>query len=296
MIEMEGLTRQFDGQTAVDHIDLHVGKGALFGFLGRNGAGKTTTLKMLSTVLRPSSGKARIGDREVVRDAKEVRRLIGVVGEGVELTRPFWTPVDYLTFFLGLHGLSRRQSTETARSWLERLDLWEHRNRPIGNFSSGMRKRLELCRALGHNPDVLLLDEPTKDLDIPGKREMWDLVRGTVKEEGATVFLCSHEAAEIQALCEDIAVIRTGKLKFIGALNALPDSVFKISGLSKHETAPIMESLPFVSYSTTGSACYVALRGSMAVDEVKNALASGGQAEYDVEEVNSFDERILAFL
>jgi ABC-2 type transport system ATP-binding protein len=295
VIEADGLTRQFDGRSAVDHLDLSVAKGALFGFLGRNGAGKTTTLKMLSTVLRPSSGTAQVGGHDVVKEPKEVRRLIGVVGEGVETTRPFWTPMDYLVFFLGLHGLTRRQAAETAEGWLGRLDLAEHRNRPIGDFSSGMRKRLELCRALSHDPEVLLLDEPTKDLDIPGKREMWDLVRSLSKGEGITVFLCSHEAAEIQALCEEIAVIRSGTLKFLGPLDSVPDSVFKVTGFSQ-KTTPSLEGLPLVSYARTGSALYLAFKEKVTSEEVRKAVESKGLSPSDVQEVRSFDERMLAFL
>lgn len=295
MIETQGLTRQFNGLTAVDHIDLSVEKGALFGFLGRNGAGKTTTLKMLSTVLRPSAGRARIGGHDVLQEPKEVRRLIGVVGEGVETTRPFWTPMDYLVFFLSLYGLSRRQSAEAARQWLERLDLAEQRNRPIGDFSSGMRKRLELCRALSHDPEVLLLDEPTKDLDIPGKREMWDLVRGLVREEGTTVFVCSHETAEIQALCREIAVIRSGKLNFRGSMDSLPDPVFRVAGAPPQKIVPVLEDLPVMSFARTGSALYVAFKDRTTPDAVKETIRLDGLA-VDVEEVHAFDERILAFL
>lgn len=295
MIETEGLTRRFDGFAAVDRLDLSVEKGALFGFLGRNGAGKTTTLKMLSTVLRPSSGVARIGGHDVLREPKDVRRLIGVVGEGVETTRPFWTPMDYLVFFLGLYGLSRRDAAEAARRWLERLDLAEQRNRPIGDFSSGMRKRLELCRALSHDPEVLLLDEPTKDLDIPGKREMWDLVRGLVREEGTTVFVCSHDTAEIQALCQEIAVIRSGKLNFRGSMDSLPDPVFKLAGAPPPQIVPVLEDLPVLSFARTGSTVYVAFRERTTPDEIKDTIRLDGRA-VDVEEVHAFDERILAFL
>ena len=295
MIETEGLTRQFDGITAVDRLDLSVDKGALFGFLGRNGAGKTTTLKMLSTVLRPSNGRARIGGHDVLREPREVRRLIGVVGEGVETTRPFWTPMDYLVFFLGLHGLTRRESAEAAKRWLERLDLAEHRNRPTGDFSSGMRRRLELCRALSHEPDVLLLDEPTKDLDIPGKREIWDIVRGLAREEGTTVFVCSHEAAEIQALCETIAVIRSGRLGYHGAVSTLPDPVFKVTGASPHDADLLLDRLPVLSSSNAGSALYLAFKERMTLEEVREAIRVDGR-DVDVQEVHAFDERILAFL
>ncbi len=297
MIETEGLSRQFDGLVAVDHLDLQVAKGALLGFLGRNGAGKTTTLKMLSTVLRPSGGRARVGDHDVVLEPMEVRRLIGVVGEGVETTRPFWTPLEYLGFFLGLRGLSRREALETTKLWLDRLDLAEHRNRPIGDFSSGMRKRLELCRALSHSPEVLLLDEPTKDLDIPGKREMWDLIRNLVAEEGTTVFLCSHEVAEIEALTNVIAIIRSGRLAYRGTLLDLPAVAIKVSGTEPRKAvSSIGDALPLISSAASGSTAYLAPVEHVTPAEVRSILGSKGVAFRAVEEVQSLDERILAFL
>ncbi len=297
MIETEGLTRQFDGLMAVDHLDLQVPEGVLFGFLGRNGAGKTTTLKMLSTVLRPSRGVARIKGHDVRKEASEVRKLIGVVGEGVETTRPFWTPLEYLGYFLGLRGLSRREAREITTRWLERLELSDHRNRPIGDFSSGMRKRLELCRALCHGPELLLLDEPTKDLDIPGKREMWDLIRGLVAEEGTTVFLCSHEVAEIEALTNEIAIIRSGRLGYMGRLDELPPSVIKVTGTDPERAASSLdEGLPLSSRSASGTSLYVAPSETAAPEEVKSILESSDVAFREVEMVSSLDERILAFL
>lgn len=297
MIETEGLTRQFDGLVAVDHLDLQVPEGSLFGFLGRNGAGKTTTLKMLSTVLRPSGGVARVKGHDVMREASEVRKLIGVVGEGVETTRPFWTPLEYLGFFLRLRGLSQKEARDIARQWLERLDLGSHRNRQIGDFSSGMRKRLELCRALCHGPELLLLDEPTKDLDIPGKREMWDLIRDLVAQEGTTVFLCSHEVAEIEALTTEIAIIRSGGLGYTGRLDDLPRSVIKVTGTDPEKAASsLKQSLPLVSQSASGTSLYSAPLETVAPGEVRSVLESSGVAFRDVEEVRSLDERILAFL
>ncbi|MFQ5919076.1 MAG: ABC transporter ATP-binding protein [Thermoplasmata archaeon] len=297
MIETAGLTRQFDGLVAVDRLDLRVPEGVLFGFLGRNGAGKTTTLKMLSTVLRPSGGAARIKGYDVHKEASEVRKLIGVVGEGVETTRPFWTPLEYLGYFLRLRGLSRMETRGIAMRWIERLELGNHRHRPIGDFSSGMRKRLELCRALCHSPELLLLDEPTKDLDIPGKREMWDLIRGLVSEEGTTVFLCSHEVAEIEALTNEIAIIRAGSLGYTGQLEDLPPSVIKITGTDPQQAASSLEQgLWILSRSASGTSLYVAPSEALAPDEVRSALESSNVAFRDVVEVQSLDERILAFL
>lgn len=297
MIETEGLTRRFDGLLALDHLDLVVAEGNLFGFLGRNGAGKTTTLKMLTTVLRPTSGTARIGGFDVQQEVSAVRRIIGAIGEGVETTRPYWTPMEYLRFFLGLRGLSAAQARAEAKRWLERLDLAAHRHRSIGDFSAGMRKRLELCRAFSAQPEVLLLDEPTKELDIPGKREMWDLIRGLVTEGGITVFLCSHEVAEIEALCGEIAIVRKGQLGYRGSLDGLPPVAIKVTGTDPTRAAVTLErGLPAVSHSTSGSNLYVASAQKVSTDEVRSLLESSGITFRDVAEVHGLDERILAFL
>lgn len=297
MIEMRNLTRVFNGLVAVDSLNLSVRKGSFFGFLGRNGAGKTTTLKILSTVLWPTDGGASLGGLDVVKDAVGVRRIIGVVGEGADTTRSSWTSVEYLEFFLRLHGVTRREARRVASEWLERLDLYEFRHRTIGDFSSGMRRRLELSRALAHQPEVLLLDEPTKELDIPGKREMWDFLKALVAEEGVTVFICSHEAAEIEALCEEIAVIRSGRLQYSGSVAGLPNFVYKVTGISHNAVAKaLQDKLPMLSVSGGRTTAYLAPEEGLTVEELQGFLGSAGLVPREVEEVHSFDERILAFI
>ncbi len=297
LIELNGLTRRFNGHTVVDDLSATVAEGSLFGFLGRNGAGKTTTLKMLSTVLRPTRGTARIGGYDIVSEAVEVRKLIGVVGEDVETTRPFWTPLEYLRYFLGLHSISRSQANIEARRWLERLELEDHRHRRIGEFSSGMKKRLELCRALSHQPQVLLLDEPTKELDIPGKREIWDLLKGLVSAESLTVFLCSHDAAEIEALCEDVGVVRLGSLTFTGILEALPDNVIRVVTGQRETVASILQSrLPLISHSMVGNSLYMAFDAGVSLGDVRSEIEARGISFSDIQEARSFDERILVLL
>src|SRR5204863_2663292 len=177
------------GVRAVDDLKLEVPRGSVFGFLGRNGAGKTTTVKMLSTVLYPSAGTAAVGGFDIRNEALKVRSIIGVIGEGTELARPFWTPMEYLRFFSRLQSGSTGALGEELKEWPARLDLADHANRPIGGFSAGMRKRLELCRVFLRHPEVLLLDEPTKELDIPGKREIWELLRDLATKEKVTLFL-----------------------------------------------------------------------------------------------------------
>ena len=297
MIETVGLTRAYDGLRAVDELTLGVPKGSVFGFLGRNGAGKTTTVKMLSTVLRPTSGTATVGGFDVWKEALKVRSIIGVIGEGTELARPFWTPMEYLRFFSRLQGGSDRNDRADLKDWLARLGLTAHAARPIGGFSSGMRKRLELCRVFSRHPEVLLLDEPTKELDIPGKREIWELLRKLATQEEVTLFLCTHDAAEIQAVCNRIAILRRGKLSFEGTKDELPKSVIRIEVESPDATCSRLEEASLaVSSSVAGSFVYAAFRDRKEPEAVRSELASVGISCRDVQEVDAFDERVLAFL
>ncbi|TLZ96117.1 MAG: ABC transporter ATP-binding protein [Methanobacteriota archaeon] len=297
MIETVGLTRAYDGVRAVDDLKLEVPKGSVYGFLGRNGAGKTTTVKMLSTVLHPTSGTATVGGFDVQSEALKVRSIIGVIGEGTELARPFWTPMEYLRFFSRLQGGSDGDAKAELKEWLGRLDLAAHANRPIGGFSAGMRKRLELCRVFSRHPEVLLLDEPTKELDIPGKREIWEFLRDLATGEKVTLFLCSHDATEIEALCDRIAILRQGKLSFQGSKGDLPRTVFRIeTGSPEQVQKYVTEHLPMASCSAIRNRLYVALREGMSPEGLKSSLQSAGLSIGGVAEVDAFDERVLAFL
>src|SRR5256885_1090519 len=280
-----------------DALPIWVPKGSVFGFLGRNGAGKTTTVKILSTVLRPTSGTATVGGFDVGKEALKVRSIIGVIGEGTELARPFWTPMEYLRFFSRLQGGSDRNARADLKDWLARLGLTAHAARPIGGFSSGMRKRLELCRVFSRHPEVLLLDEPTKELDIPGKREIWELLRKLATQEEVTLFLCTHDAAEIQAVCNRIAILRRGKLSFEGTKDELPKSVIRIEVESPDATCARLEETSLaVSSSVAGSFVYAAFRERKEPEAARSELASVGISCRDVQEVDAFDERVLAFL
>ena len=297
MIETVGLTRAYNGIRAVDDLTLEVPKGSVFGFLGRNGAGKTTTVKMLSTVLHPTGGTATVGGFDVRNEALKVRSIIGVIGEGTELARPFWTPMEYLRFFSRLQGGSAGIANAELKEWLGRLDLAAAANRPIGGFSAGMRKRLELCRVFSRHPEVLLLDEPTKELDIPGKREIWEILRDLATGEKVTLFLCSHDATEIEALCDRIAILRKGKLSFKGSKSDLPRTVFRIeTGSPESVQKYVTERLPMASCSAIRNRLYVALQEGMSPEGLESSMQSAGLSIGGVAEVDAFDERVLAFL
>ena len=297
VIEIDHLSRTFDGVKALAELSLEVKRGSIFGLLGRNGAGKTTTLKILSTILRPTRGAARIDGFDVVEQALKVRSIIGVIGEGTETTRPLWTATEYLRFFLGLHGLDRQTADRKGAKWLDELGLGTHTNRPIGDFSGGMKKRLELSRVFSQAPRVLLLDEPTKELDMPGKREIWEILRSLSKKEGLTVFLCSHDAAEITALCDSLAILREGTCSFLGSIGSLPSNVFRIESDSYDAVIHILgRTLPVLSHSLAGKFLYAAFEDGVTEGELENSLRTDRILKADVRAVHDFDERVLAYL
>ena len=219
-IEMEGVTRRFGDFTAVDNITLRIPKGHLYGFLGLNGAGKTTTIRMLTTLLPPTAGTARIWDHDVTRDPLSVRKLIGLVSDETSESQSTWTAREYLLYFARLRRIG------DPRSHVERLlddvglDVG-FRGRQIGTYSTGMKRRVEIARALMGRPKVLFLDEPTRGLDLPAKREMWNLLRRLAAEDGVTTFLSSHDSHEIRSLCDQISVIARGRLVYSGGASAL---------------------------------------------------------------------------
>lgn len=223
-IEIEGLSRAFGRRVALDQLHLEVPRGCIFGLLGLNGAGKSTTLRILSTLLRPTSGTARISGKDVVAEPREVRARLGIVGEESGRARISWRVGDYLTYFGGLHGLSKAEVRARATPMLGHLGVRDAPRRVLHELSAGNRKKVEIVRALLPRPGVLLLDEPTKDLDIPTKRLVWDFFRTMTSESRLTVLLTSHDPLEISALCSRLAVLREGVKVFDGDARYLRES------------------------------------------------------------------------
>jgi len=214
-LETEGLTRRFGSLVAVDKVSLRVPKGQLFGFLGLNAAGKTTTIRMLTTLLPPSAGSARLWGHDIVRQPLMVREIVGLVSDETSESQSEWTAREYLGYFARIRGLANAEST-IERS-LDNVGLERRfRSKLIGTYSTGMKRRVEIARALMGNPKVLFLDEPTRGLDLPAKRDMWKLLRDLATRENVTTFLSSHDAQEIRTLCTQISVISKGRLVFTG--------------------------------------------------------------------------------
>ncbi len=210
-VEISDLVREFKGGIrAVDGLGLEVAPGEIYGFLGPNGAGKTTTVRILTTLLRPTSGSARVAGHDVVRDADAVRRSIGVALQEAAID-PLMTGRELLRMQGALHGLRAGAARERAASLLERVGLVDAADRRVGGYSGGMRRRLDLALALVHRPVVLFLDEPTTGLDPTSRAALWRELRA-LNEEGTTVFLTTQYLEEAERLADRVGIIARGNL------------------------------------------------------------------------------------
>ena len=223
-IEAEGLVRRFGELEAVAGIDLVVEEGEIFGFLGPNGAGKSTAVRMLTTLLRPSDGWARVAGYDVVSEARLVRRSIGVALQDAAID-PLMTGNELLHLQAVLHGLNRSAARTRGADLLERVGLTAAADRRVGTYSGGMRRRLDLALSLVHEPVVLFLDEPTTGLDPMSRINLWDEVRKLNAEHGTTVFLTTQYLEEADQLADRIAIIDQGRIVREGEPAALKESV-----------------------------------------------------------------------
>ena len=210
MIIAEQLTKYFDDFLAVDHVSLMVPQGEVLALLGKNGAGKTTTIRMLTSILRPSSGSARIAGYDVVTQAEQVRASVGVLTENHGLYGRM-NADDYLKFFGNLYGLKSRDALNRSLPLLEMFDLAGVRQKRLGEYSKGMRQKLALVRALLHDPPVLLLDEPTSAMDPESARTVRDAIHH-LSGQGRTLLICTHNLAEGEELADRVAIIQVGKI------------------------------------------------------------------------------------
>ncbi len=246
MIEVEGLCKRFTVRertsafalkastrivTAVDNVSFSAKDGEVTGLLGPNGAGKTTTLRMLSTLLSSDAGSARIDGAELATERATVRQRLGVLGDAKGL---YWrlTARENINYFGRLQGLSAADSQHRTTALIDELGLHDLADRPTQGFSQGERMKVAIARALVHNPQTVLLDEPTNGLDIMSTRSMRDLIRG-LKTQGKCVLFSSHIMQEVAALCDRIVIMNKGRAVFSGT----PQEVLTTTGLNSLEDA-----------------------------------------------------------
>jgi ABC-2 type transport system ATP-binding protein len=224
-IEATDLVREFKkGPRAVDGIDLRVEAGEVYGFLGPNGAGKSTTVHMLTTLLPPTSGSARVGGHDVVREGPEVRAAIGAALQEAALD-PFLTGAEHMRLQTALHGIRGAESRRRSDALLSRVGLSQAGDRKVGGYSGGMKRRLDLALALVHEPRILFLDEPTTGLDVQSRSALWDEVQRLATESGVTVFLTTQYLEEADVLADRIGIIDHGRIVAEGTPEALKDEI-----------------------------------------------------------------------
>ncbi|MGC4934248.1 ATP-binding cassette domain-containing protein [Gordonia sp. DT30] len=222
-IEAHGLVKTFGRNRAVDGVDLAVPTGSVYGVLGPNGAGKTTTVSMLATLLRPDAGTAKVFGYDVVADAVAVRSLVGVTGQYASVDEDL-TATQNLVVFARLLGFSRKAARTRADELLEEFSLNDAADRPLKNFSGGMRRRLDLAASLIDTPPLLFLDEPTTGLDPRTRAQMWDTIRNLVRR-GSTVLLTTQYLDEADQLADRIAVIDHGRVIADDTADGLKNSI-----------------------------------------------------------------------
>ena len=217
------LTKKFGEFTAVDHLNLSIEEGEIFGLLGPNGAGKTTTLLMLTTVIKPTEGTAYVGEYDITKEPDKARRLVGMAFQEPKL---MWvmTPWAVLNWHAKVCGLSSSERKQRVKWALTELGLWEDRHKSVHTFSGGMRKRVEVAKILIQRPKIAIVDEPTTQIDIVGKHRIWNMIRA-LRDEGSTIILATNELYEADILSDRVAIMHRGKLLVCDSPKKLKDSI-----------------------------------------------------------------------
>lgn len=233
-IQTQQLTRLFGTQTAVAELDLSVQQGEVFGFLGHNGAGKTTTIRLLNGILNPTKGSASVLGLSPEREGRALRQRTGILTETPAIDERL-TGYANLAIYADLYGIP--QKSARINQMLETFELADRAHEKAGGYSKGMKQRLALARALIHDPEILFLDEPTAALDPIGTRQVHDIISHLSRDEGRTIFLCTHNLPEAQRLCDRVGIMEHGKLIALGKLEELARNAGLRIGL-EIQTAP----------------------------------------------------------
>lgn len=222
MVEVIGLEKKFGQFTAVDKISFKVSKGEIFGLLGENGAGKTTTLRMLSTMLKPTSGNAVLMGFDTQKEPEKVRAHIGILFGGETGLYDRLTASENIAYFGELNGMSKETIRERSQHLAEAFGMQDFMDKRASKLSKGMKQKAAFARSIVHNPDIMLFDEPTSGLDVTASRDVQDFIL-ECKAEGKTIIFSSHSMSEVEKLCDRIGIIHKGKLVECGTVEELKE-------------------------------------------------------------------------
>ncbi|MFL6213330.1 MAG: ATP-binding cassette domain-containing protein [Blastocatellia bacterium] len=226
VLETAALTRKFSKLAAVDGLSITVERGEAFGLLGPNGAGKTTLIKMLTTLLPPTSGSARVAGLDIVADASRVRRLIGYVPQAISVDGSL-SGYENLLIFSRLYDIPRRERESRINEALQLVGLTDAADKLVRQYSGGMIRRLEVAQSTLHRPLLLFLDEPTVGLDPLARQAVWDHIKQLRSDYGSTIFLTTHDMEEAEQLCSRVAIMHLGKMVICDTPDCLKASIGK---------------------------------------------------------------------
>ena len=238
IIEVKNLTKKFGDFTAVNDVSFSVQPGEIFAFLGPNGAGKSTTIKILTTILEPTAGVVKVNDFSLRTDRNLVRKSFGVVFQDHSLDDEL-TAMENMQFHAILYGMKKSLAASRIEELMKLVDLWDRRKDFVKTFSGGMKRRLEIARALVHHPKIIFLDEPTSGLDPQTRNHIWSYITNLSKKEGVTVFLTTHYMEEADKMAGKVVIIDHGKVIGSGTpaelkkntnTNSLEDAFLKLTG------------------------------------------------------------------
>jgi|TARA_B110000438_G_scaffold34095_1_gene33897 ABC-2 type transport system ATP-binding protein len=230
-IEIKNLHKKYDNVHAVKGIDLSIKKGEFYGLLGPNGAGKSTTINAITSLVKPTSGEVKILGKDIVSDFRYARSQVGIASQ--ELSNDWFFPLEELLYYqAGFYGITRKNSKKRIEYILEKLGLYEHRKKKMRMLSGGMKRRLQIAKALVHDPQILILDEPTAGVDVELRHDLWEYLK-ELHAEGKTILLTTHYIDEAELLCERVGIIDSGKLIVEDTVKNLKNMVNK-SGITIH--------------------------------------------------------------
>lgn len=273
-LSLQNVVKTYDGTEAVNGISFDIAKGEFFGFLGPNGAGKTTTINLITGLANLTGGTIEVFGKNVVTEYRETRRVIGLAAQEPNFD-PFFPLDDVLIYQAGYHGIPRARAKQRAEQLLKRFDLWEHRQKNIRQISGGMKRRLLIAKALVHDPEILILDEPTAGVDVELRRDLWRFLR-ELNQEGKTILLTTHYIEEAEELCNRIGIIHNGQMK------ALEEKEVLMKKLAEKNVTLVTGGMPSEARA--------------AVERLESVTVDNNRISFPTENLNTHLEGVTALL